>query len=149
MTHRRMHGIAALLLTSALALGGCAAGAAQAGSPGAPHQAATLQEGTDGAPGTVTLSEAAHGRLAIKTAEVTASGGALAVPYAAVVYEPDGSAWAYVETEPLHYQRQEIAVQNVVGNQATLTSGPPAGTRVVVQGAAELVGVETGIDGEE
>jgi hypothetical protein len=31
----------------------------------------------------------------------------------------------------------------------TLKSGPTAGTRVVTVGAAELVGVEIGIDGEQ
>ena len=33
--------------------------------------------------------------------------------------------------------------------RVALTSGPPVGAEVVTVGAAELVGVETGIDGEE
>jgi hypothetical protein len=80
---------------------------------------------------------------------VTSRGGALTVPYGAVVYEPDGSAWAYVQTGPRHFQRQRLAIVGITGNTVTLSSGPAAGTAVVVQGGAELVGVETGIDGEE
>jgi hypothetical protein len=54
-----------------------------------------------------------------------------------------------VQTEPRTYQREQIAIGAVTGDRATLTSGPAAGALVVTQGAAELVGVETGIDGEE
>ena len=55
----------------------------------------------------------------------------------------------YWYLEQLTYQRAPIAVSTIVGDQVTLSSGPPVGTPVVSQAAAELVGVETGIDGEE
>jgi hypothetical protein len=148
MTIRRPQGIAALLVAAGLGLSGCAA-AQGAATTNAAEEPATLQEGEDGAPGIVKLSEAAEKRLAIKTAPVSVSGPAVTVPYSAVVYEPDGSSWAYVQTEPLTYQREQIAIGTITGDQATLTSGPAAGALVVTQGAAELVGVETGIDGEE
>jgi hypothetical protein len=54
-----------------------------------------------------------------------------------------------VQVAPRTYQREAIGIQAVTGDQVQLTSGPAAGTPVVTQGAAELVGVETGIDGEE
>jgi hypothetical protein len=148
MTIRRPQGIAALLVAAGLGLSGCAA-AQGAATTNAAEEPATLQEGEDGAPGIVKLSEAAEKRLAIKTAPVSVSGPGVTVPYSAVVYEPDGSSWAYVQTEPLTYQREQIAIGTITGDQATLTSGPAAGALVVTQGAAELVGVETGIDGEE
>jgi len=78
-----------------------------------------------------------------------ATSGALTVPYGAVVYQPDGSSWAYVQTSPRHFQRQQLTIAGITGDLVTLSSGPAAGTAVVVQGGAELVGVATGIDGEE
>ena len=73
----------------------------------------------------------------------------LTVPYGALVYEADGSAWVFVQTRALSYQRAPVHVAGVTGDRVTLTSGPPVGTDVVTVGAAELVGVEIGIDGEE
>ena len=151
MTARRTAALATLLVAGGLAVGGCASSSADraTAAPAAAEEPATLQEGQDGGPGIVKLSEAAEKRLAIKTAPVAGSGTSLTVPYSAVVYEPDGSSWAYVQTEPLTYQREQIAIATITGDQATLTSGPQVGAMVVTQGAAELVGVETGIDGEE
>ena len=148
MTIRRSQGIAALFVAAGLGLSGCAA-AQGAATTNAVEEPAILQEGQDGGAGVVKLSEAAEKRLAIKTAPVAGSGPSLTVPYSAVVYEPDGSSWAYVQTEPLTYQREQIAIGTITGDQATLTAGPRVGALVVTQGAAELVGVETGIDGEE
>jgi hypothetical protein len=54
-----------------------------------------------------------------------------------------------VQTRPGSYQRQPLKILTITGDEATLSSGPRPGTLVVTQGGAELVGVETGIDGEE
>ena len=145
----RPFGVAALAVAAGLALSGCG-GSAQGAAPAPVEQPATLAEGHDGGPRTVTLSAAAEQRLGIRTAAVSAAaGGRLTVPYGAVVYEPDGSSWAFVETSPRHFQRQRLTIVGIAGDTVTLGSGPAAGTAVVVQGGAELVGVETGIDGEE
>jgi hypothetical protein len=149
MTARRTAAFAALLMTGGLGLAGCAAAAGSPAGPAVVEQPAVLQEGKDGAPGVVRLSPQAEQRLAIRTTPVTATAGALVVPYGAVVYEPDGSSWAFVRTGDRAFQRTPITVTGITGDQATLSSGPPAGTLVVIQGAAELIGVETGIDGEE
>jgi hypothetical protein len=142
-------GIAALAVAAGVGLSGCG-GSAQGAAPAPVEEPATLVEAHDGGPGTVALSEAAEQRLDIRLAAVSAAaGGALTVPYGAVVYQPDGSSWAYVETGPRHFQRQRLVIVGITGNTVTLSSGPAAGTSVVVQGGAELVGVETGIDGEE
>jgi hypothetical protein len=149
MKTSRPFGIAALALAAGIGLSGCG-GSAQGAAPAPVQQPASLVESHDGGPGTVTLSQVAEQRLGIRTAPVrAAAGGALTVPYGALVYEPDGSAWAYVQTSPRHFQRQRLTIAGITGDTVTLSSGPAAGRAVVVQGGAELVGVETGIDGEE
>jgi hypothetical protein len=147
MSRGRSYGIAALLVAGGLTVAGCEASAQGAATP--PAQVASLQTPPDGGPGIITLSQAAHDRLAVTTAAVAAGPGGLVIPYAAVVYEPDGSAWVFTETEPLTYQRAPTTITGITGDQVTLAAGPPPGTMVVSQGAAELIGVETGIDGEE
>lgn len=64
------------------------------------------------------------------------------VPYSAVYYDAHGAAWVYVNTKPLVFERQRIRVENVVGDQAVLTDGPPVGTPVATVGAALLYGSE-------
>jgi hypothetical protein len=147
MSRRRSSGMAALLVTAGLVLAGCG-GSAQ-GAANEPVKVASVEKPQDGGPGVVTLSEAAAKRLDIRATPVTAGPAGLVVPYTAVVYEPDGSSWVYVQTKELTYQRAAITVSTIAGDQATITSGPRAGTPVVSQGAAELVGVETGISGEQ
>ena len=68
----------------------------------------------------------------------------LQVPWDAVLYDINGGAWVYEQTEPLVFTRRRISVQRVVGNLACLAAGPPAGTKVVTAGAAELFGTEFG-----
>jgi hypothetical protein len=151
MNDRRYRGAAlltALLAGAGLALGGCAV-AAPAAAPPAAEAPAKLQEGKDGGPGVVTLSRVAAQRLGIQTAAVTATGPTLVIPYGAVVYQPDGSSWVYVQTRDRTYQRQPITIATISGTQVTLSAGPQPGSLVVSQGAAELVGVETGISGEQ
>jgi hypothetical protein len=148
MTTRRPHGVAALLVAAGLALAGC--GAAQGAQDAAPPlEVATVDAPQDGGPAVITLADRAETRLGIQTAPVTAEATGLLVPYAAVVYDADGSSWAFVRTGPLTYQRAPIEISGIDGDRVTLISGPAAGTEVVTVGAAELVGVETGIDGEE
>lgn len=64
------------------------------------------------------------------------------VPYSAVYYDTKGTPWVYVNSKPLTYERQRIAVHRVVGNVAVLSEGPEVGTAVVTVGAALLYGTE-------
>ena len=66
----------------------------------------------------------------------------LVVPYGAVYYEAEGTAWVYVNPKPLVFERQRIVVKRVVGDLAVLSDGPPVGTTVVTVGAALLYGAE-------
>jgi hypothetical protein len=146
MSTGRTYGIVALSVAAGVGLAGC--GQAQ-GADKAAAEVASVDLPQDGGPGLITLSGAAEKRLDVRTAAVTQGPAGPVIPYAAVVYEADGSSWAFVRTEALTYQRAPIAISGITGDQVTLTSGPPAGTEVVIMGAAELVGVEIGIDGEE
>lgn len=94
----------------------------------------------------VILTQKAAERLGIKTAKVAAdAAGALIAPYAAVLYDIKGQAWVYTQTEPLAYARHPIVIKSIKGESAFLTEGPPAGTAVVVIGASELYGAESGV----
>jgi hypothetical protein len=113
----------------------------------------------------VTLTEKAAERLGIKTAPVhempvaqprlvraerMAPSGADAgvvkvVPYAAVLYDARGDTWAYTNPKPLTFVRHSIHIDYIEGDLAVLSDGPPSGTEVVIVGAAELFGAETGI----
>lgn len=98
----------------------------------------------------LTLSEKAAGRLGIATAPVSQdSGGAqrTVIPYSAVIYARDGTTWAYTNPNGLTFVRSEIAVDHIAADRAVLIDGPPVGTLVVIVGAAELWGVETGVGG--
>lgn len=70
------------------------------------------------------------------------------IPYAAVVYMSDGSAWAFAPSSPRTYRRTPITVADIRGDQAILSSGPAVGSEVVTVGAPELLGVELNINGE-
>jgi hypothetical protein len=54
-----------------------------------------------------------------------------------------------VNTAADTYQRKPITVTGIDGAVALLSTGPPAGTQVVTVGAAELLGTEYNISGEE
>jgi hypothetical protein len=71
------------------------------------------------------------------------------IPYSAVVYDNDGSTWAFVNTAPQTFIRQRLTVGAIQGNTAVLAAGPAPGATVVTVGAPELLGTEYNISGEE
>src|SRR5207248_11737446 len=100
------------------------------------------------------LTQRAVQRLGIVTQPVQPSAAAgrparEAIPYSAVVYDHDGSTWTYVNTAADTYQRKPVTVTEIDGAAALLSAGPPTGTQVVTVGAAELLGTEYNISGEE
>jgi hypothetical protein len=140
--------VAGLVIGAAAILAGCATAApAQAPpaliKPVAGSQIPQLQ-----------LTQRAVQRLGIVTEPVreTATAGQPAhevIPYSAVVYDTDGSAWAYVNIAARTYEREPITVTGIDGEVALLSAGPSAGLPVVTVGAAELLGTEYNISGEE
>lgn len=111
----------------------------------------------------VNLTQQAVHRLGIRTAAVRTAkapthlaiplhgrqGTYRVIPYSAVVYDNDGSTWAFVNTAPRTFVRQRITVGAIQGSTAVLTAGPAAGAAVVTVGAPELLGTEYNISGEE
>jgi len=105
----------------------------------------------------VTLADRAVQRIGITTGKVSRASATVAgatadhmvVPYAAVVYDSDGSAWTYTVPSPGTYVRARITVAAIEGEVAVLTDGPAEGTVVVTQGAPELLGAEAEIAGEQ
>jgi hypothetical protein len=100
------------------------------------------------------LTERAVQRLGIVTQPVrptTTAGqpGREVIPYSAVVYDTDGSTWTYVNTAARTYERKPITVTEIDRETALLSAGPAVGTAVVTVGAAELLGTEYDISGEE
>jgi hypothetical protein len=67
------------------------------------------------------------------------------VPYASVIYDLKGEAWAYTSPAPLTFVRDRISIDYVDGDLAVLSQGPASGTPVVTTGAAELFGTEAGV----
>ena len=99
----------------------------------------------------VTLTEDAIKRLDIQEAlvrDVQVRGKQRKViPYAAVLYDPDGATWAFTNPKPLLFVRQAIKIDYIVADLVVLLEGPPSGTAVVTVGAAELFGAEIGVGG--
>ena len=98
----------------------------------------------------VTVTADAAKRIDLRTSTVTPAVGGTStqIPYSAVLYDPDGHTWTFVKTKTLTFVRKPIEVEVIVGDTATLTSGPPVGTQVVTLGATELYGAEIGVGDE-
>ncbi|HXF71421.1 MAG TPA: hypothetical protein VNO79_02265 [Actinomycetota bacterium] len=93
----------------------------------------------------VTLEEYGAERIGLRTAPVEERGDRLVVPSAAVLVDPEGRFWVYTNPEGLVFVRHEVRVISDDGGRAILADGPPPGTRVVVVGAQELWGAESGV----
>jgi hypothetical protein len=81
-------------------------------------------------------------RVDLQTVPIRQHGQKKVIPYESVVYDADGKAYAYTSPEPLTFVRREIDVDHVAGDSAVLSDGPPAGTKVVTVGAAQVYGTE-------
>lgn len=123
-----------------------------AGFPDEPGNAASVQVDPATKRAQVTLTEDAVNRLGVHTAAIAAapppSTAKLAMPTAALFYDEAGDTWAWVMGQPRVYERQHVTVSTIEGDTVALSAGPPTGTQVVTQGAAELYGTEVGV-GEE
>jgi hypothetical protein len=141
-SERRVFWVVALVAMS-LALFGCSEATESSESSGDP--AASLEEVT--APNgeeleRVILTEEAVKRLGIRMTPVAEQAGTRVVPYAAVVYDPNGSTWVYIRPKPRSFQRYPVTIRNIDGEDAFLSAGPDTGTPVVTVGTPELYGAE-------
>jgi hypothetical protein len=81
-------------------------------------------------------------RTGLRTEAVERTGRRVSVPYAALLYDPEGKTYVYTSPKELHYVRAEVRVARVESGRVVLARGPPTGTRVVTTGAAEVYGTE-------
>jgi hypothetical protein len=94
----------------------------------------------------ITLAPAAAASIGIRTAAVrTAPRKLETIPYGAVMYGPEGDAFAYVSPRRLTYVRHPIEIDHLSAKLAYLRKGPAPGTAVVTVGTAELLGNEEGV----
>ena len=146
MANRRYASIV-VVLALALLLAACGQESVQADD----EAAVTVEQVGDSELARITLSEHAVQRLAVQTAAVEEAtvGGERhkVVPHAAVIWDSSGQAWTYAALEAHVYMRAPIAVLRIDGDAALLSDGPEIGTQVVVVGAPELWGAETGVGG--
>jgi hypothetical protein len=90
----------------------------------------------------VTFTEEGARRTGLQTAVVRRSGKRTVVPYAALLYDPEGKTYVYTSPKPLQFVRREVDVSRVEGDRVLLSEGPLAGTEIVTVGAAEVYGTE-------
>lgn len=69
---------------------------------------------------------------------------ALAIPRAAILRDIHGLAWVYVNSADHTFERHRVEVHFTTKDEAILSRGPEIGTRIVVDGSAELFGTEFG-----
>jgi hypothetical protein len=81
-------------------------------------------------------------RAGLRTAPVRRAGRHTAVPYPALIYDPEGTTYVFTSPKPLFFVREEVEVDRIEGNVALLSDGPPVGTKVVTVGALEAYGTE-------
>ncbi|MGI8520824.1 MAG: hypothetical protein ACR2MC_09525 [Actinomycetota bacterium] len=102
----------------------------------------------------ITLEERAAERLDLQTAQVVeekmTTGESRGeqrkvIPEGALVWDPNGKAFAYTSTEPLVFVRAPLEIDYIERGELILRNGPAAGTEVVTVGAQELWGSETGV----
>jgi hypothetical protein len=90
----------------------------------------------------VTFTAEGADRVGLQTARIRRSGGQEVIPYAALIYDPEGKAYVYTSPKRLSFVRAEVEVAGVDGDRVLLSDGPPAGTKVVTVGAGEVYGTE-------
>ena len=132
----------AALLTVGL-LAGCGGGEVTYSSGYAPSH---VEDAAEGEVPHVRLTDLGADRLRLRTQRVRQLGTRTVVPYAALIYDAEGSAWVYT-ADGLTFVREQVSVSRVAGNRVLVSRGPSPGTRVVTTGAAELYGSELGIEG--
>ena len=125
-----------MLATAALPVAGCTEVESETATG---YEPSTLEpvKGNDDIQRVTFTAEGAR-RVDLQTASVRRN----VVPYAALIYDPEGKTYVYTSPKPLEYLREEVKVDRIEGDRVLVSRGPPAGTEVVTVGAAEVYGTE-------
>jgi len=134
-----------VLVIAGLPLTGCAEVETEAKAGYEPAKVQPVK-GADGVKRVTFTAEGAR-RTGLQTAAVRETRNRKVVPYAALIYDAGGKTFVYTSPEALTYIRVEIKVDRIEGDRALLSDGPPAGTKVVTVGVAEVHGAELEIAG--
>lgn len=83
-------------------------------------------------------------RVSVTLNNLGNSSKTLTIPWSAIVFDVYGGSWVYTQKSKNTYERNRVFLNHVSGNNAVLSEGPSEGSQIVVNGALELFGVETG-----
>lgn len=83
-------------------------------------------------------------RVSVTLNTVEKSSKALTIPWSAIVFDVYGGSWVYTQKTKNTYERNRVFLNHVSDIKAVLSEGPAEGSHIVVNGALELFGVETG-----
>ena len=144
---RRLSAPGLVVLTAVLSLGaaGCSGPAPEAE---AAYEPSVVTEADGDNAAQVVFTEKAADRVGLQTAGAQQSGTQTVLPYASLIYDPEGATWVYVSDPDLTFVRAQVVVDRIEGDQVFLSDGVPPGTQVVTVGAAEVYGTELGIAGD-
>ena len=84
-------------------------------------------------------------RVSVRVPLRTQRASSLVVPRAAVLHDAFGGTWVYEARDGARSSAAASPLADIVGDTRRAATGPPAGTRVVTAGAAELFGTEFGV----
>ena len=93
----------------------------------------------------VTITARAAQRLDVHTGKVEEKVGLKVVPYASIIYDPNGGVWVYTMPKDRVFVRAPIDVDYIKGDDVFLNNGPALGTIVLTDGVAEIYGSEFGL----
>lgn len=128
------------IMVATLPLAGCGKGTAKA----PPESPAAVEKQASGI-ARITLKGRAAERLGIEFAEVKKAGQRLEAPYKTLLYDTSGREWVFISPEPNVFMRTEVKVEHIDGETVYFAKGPPAGTKLVTSGIAQLYGIEFGV----
>jgi hypothetical protein len=125
---------------------GTSTGGYEADKPAEPVSKVEPIKGTDVV--LVKFSALGAKKVGLQTSVIRRDGEQKVMPYAALLYDSEGKAFAYTSPKPLTFVRKDIKVEREDGDRVVLAEGPPVGTRVVTVGADEVYGAEIGVEAE-
>jgi hypothetical protein len=135
-----------LALVAALSLSACKEAEEESAEGYAPSKIEAVK-GSDDDLQRITFTKEGAARTDVKTAEVRRAGNHLVIPYAALIYNDEAKTFVYTSPKSLEFLRAPVTVDRIEGNRVLLKDGPPAGTKVVTVGTAEVYGTEIDMAG--
>lgn len=143
---RRRLTLAFSAVVVSLALAACGGSHTAAIAP-----SSSLVPATGGSAAHILLTAQGAQRIGVRTTRTRSvsprshGGATVVIPPSAIVYDPSGRTYAFVSPGPLSFVAVAVSVERISGDSAYLRKGPRAGSNVVIVGAEELLGVQTGV----